>query len=177
MSVSRERVLALILVGLTILTFYLCYLLVRPFLPALAFALALAVMTHPLHRAIKRRVRWRDGAAGLAVAAVGLGVVTPLILVGRTLLVQLGTGIKLLQTELQSGHWREVLGRSPALASVIEWLESEGAQGAAAEKAGETCGGAARPTAAWPRRPSTDAQPSKNARSSVYVSSGACSAG
>lgn len=137
---SRERVLALILVGVTILAFYLCYLLVRPFLPSLAFALALAVITHPLHRAIKRRVRWRDVAAGLAVAVVGLGVVTPLILVGRTLLAELGTGIRLLQTELQSGHWREVLGRSRALASVIEWLQSEVSPGAAAEKAGEVVG-------------------------------------
>lgn len=84
-------------------------LLLRPFLPVLAFALALAVITHPLHRAVKRRVRWPDLAAGLAVAAVGLLVVTPIILVGRTLVVQVAAGIKTLQAEVQSGHWREAV--------------------------------------------------------------------
>jgi hypothetical protein len=69
---SRERVLALTLLGLTVLALYLCYLLVQPFLPALAFAIALAVVTHPMYRAIERRVRPPDLAAGLAVVAVAL---------------------------------------------------------------------------------------------------------
>jgi len=45
---SRERVLALTLLGATVLVFYVCYLLVQPFLPALAWALALAVIAYRL---------------------------------------------------------------------------------------------------------------------------------
>jgi hypothetical protein len=46
---SRERVLALVLLTATALAVYVCYLLTHPFLPALAWALALAVVAHPLH--------------------------------------------------------------------------------------------------------------------------------
>lgn len=137
---SRERVLALTLLGLTVLALYLCYLLIRPFLPVLAFALALAVITHPLYRAIQQRVRWPDLAAGVAVVAVGLLVVTPIILVGQTLIVQLGAGIKTLQAEIQSGHWREVIGRVPWLGRVVAWLETEVDPAAVAGRAGELIG-------------------------------------
>lgn len=137
---SRERVLTLTLFGLTVLAFYLCYLLVRPFLPALAFALALAVVTYPLYRAIRRHVRWPDLAAGLAVLAVGLLVVTPVILVGRTLIVQLTAGIQTLQAEIQSGRWREVVGRFGWLERVVAWIEAEVDPAAAAGKAGEVLG-------------------------------------
>ncbi len=137
---SRERVLTLTLLGITVLMLYLCYLLVRPFLPALAFALALAVITHPLYRAIERRVRPRELAAGLAVVAVGLLVVTPVILVGRTLIVQLRAGIQMLQAEIQSGHWREIVGRIGWLGRVVGWLEAEVNPAAVAEKAGEVLG-------------------------------------
>lgn len=137
---SRERILALTLLGLTVLALYLCYLLMRPFLPVLAFALALAVITFPLYRAIERRVRWRDLAAGLAVVAVGLLVVTPIILVGRTLIVQLQAGIQLLQAEIQSGHWREVVERLGWLGRVVAWIEAEVDPAALAGRAGELLG-------------------------------------
>jgi predicted PurR-regulated permease PerM len=137
---SRERVLTLTLLGLTALSLYLCYLLVQPFLPALAFALALAVITHPMYRAIERHVKPRDVAAGLAVAAVALLVVTPIIVVGRTLLVQLSAGIRTLQVEIQSGHWREVVARTSWLERAVVWVETEVNPAAVAGKAGEVIG-------------------------------------
>ena len=48
--------------------FYICYRLTLPFLPALAWALALAVVTYPLHGWIERRIKRPNIAAGLAVA-------------------------------------------------------------------------------------------------------------
>jgi predicted PurR-regulated permease PerM len=137
---SRERILALTLLGITVIALYLCYLLVQPFLPALAFALALAVITHPLYRAIQRRVTWPDAAASLAVVAVGLLVVTPVILVGRTLVAQVTAGVQTVQAELQSGHWREVVGRVPWLGNVIAWIEAEVNPVAVAGRAGELIG-------------------------------------
>jgi len=67
---SRERALAVVLAAATALAFYLCYRLARPFLPALAWALALAVVAHPLHAWIARRVKNANVAAGLAEAGV-----------------------------------------------------------------------------------------------------------
>jgi predicted PurR-regulated permease PerM len=137
---SRERILTLTLLGLTVIALYLCYLLLRPFLPALAFALALGVITHPFYRAVERRVRRPQLAAGAAVVAIGLLVVTPIILVGRVLVVQLGVGIKTVQAEMQSGHWRETIGRMPWVRRVVAWIEAEVDPTAAAGKAGEVIG-------------------------------------
>jgi predicted PurR-regulated permease PerM len=137
---SRERILTLTLLALTVLALYLCYLLVQPFLPALAFALALAVVTHPVYRAIRRRVKWKDLAAGLAVVAIGLLVVTPIILVGRNLLVQLTAGLQTLQAEIQSGHWRQVVGRLGWLERAVAWIEAEVDPAAVAGKAGDVLG-------------------------------------
>ena len=44
---SRPRALALVLVLVTLIAVYLCYLLIHPFLPAIAWALALAVVAFP----------------------------------------------------------------------------------------------------------------------------------
>jgi predicted PurR-regulated permease PerM len=137
---SRERILALTLLGITVIALYLCYLLVKPFLPALAFALALAVITHPVYRAIRRRMKWPDVAAGVAVVAVGLLVVTPLVLVGRNLVVQLTAGYQTVQAELQSGHWREVVSRVPWFGRLVAWIEAEMDPVAVASRAGEIIG-------------------------------------
>jgi len=136
----RERILTLTLLAITVIAFYLCYLLLQPFLPALAFALALAVVTNPVYRAIRRRVKWDDLAASLAVTAIGLLVVTPIILVGRNLLVQLVAGLQTVQAEAQSGHWREVVGRFAWLERAVAWLEAEVNPAAVAGKAGEMLG-------------------------------------
>jgi predicted PurR-regulated permease PerM len=136
----RERILTLTLLAITVIAFYLCYLLLQPFLPALAFALALAVVTNPVYRAIRHRVKWDDLAASLAVAAIGLLVVTPIILVGRNLLVQLVAGLQTVQAEVQSGHWREVVGRFGWLERAVAWIEAEVNPAAVAGKAGEMLG-------------------------------------
>ena len=54
---SRERALVLVLIVATALAFYVCYRLALPFLPAITWALALAVVAHPLHGLIAARVK------------------------------------------------------------------------------------------------------------------------
>jgi predicted PurR-regulated permease PerM len=74
------------------------------------------------------------------VVAIGLLVVTPIVLVGRTLIVQLTAGIQTLQSEIQSGHWREVIGRIGWLERVVAWIETEVDPAAVAGRAGEALG-------------------------------------
>jgi predicted PurR-regulated permease PerM len=74
---SRERALALMLLVATALAVYLCYQLTRPFLPALAWAFALAVVAHPLHNWLERRLRRANVAAGLAVGLVAVAISRP----------------------------------------------------------------------------------------------------
>src|SRR5687768_16180977 len=82
---SRERVLALTLLIATALGFYLCYLLIYPFLPPLAWALALAVVAHPLHEWLARRIQYPNVAAGLAVFIVAVTIVGPALFVTEKL--------------------------------------------------------------------------------------------
>jgi predicted PurR-regulated permease PerM len=79
----RERLLTLALLAATALVVYVCYLLVRPFTPALVWALALAVIAYPVHVWLERRLRHRGVAAALAVALVAVTVITPAALVGQ----------------------------------------------------------------------------------------------
>ena len=53
---SRARILTIALGIATLLALYVCYLLVKPFIPALVFALALAVATHKPHEWLYRRL-------------------------------------------------------------------------------------------------------------------------
>jgi len=53
---SRPRVQAIALIAATAVSLYLCYLLVQPFIPALSWGLALAVVGYPLHKVICRRI-------------------------------------------------------------------------------------------------------------------------
>ena len=52
---TRERILVLVLAGATVLVGWLCWQLVKPFVPALTWALVLAILDHPLH---ERLLAW-----------------------------------------------------------------------------------------------------------------------
>lgn len=134
---TREHVQVLVLLGATAVGLALCYLLVEPFLPALAWALALAVVAHPAHGWMLRRVPHENLAAGLAVALVAVIVVAPSIFVIQRLVQEAGTGVEAISKGLESGEWRRALERNPRVRSMAEWIEGqiksdEGAKQAAA---------------------------------------------
>lgn len=122
---SRERAQALVLLVATALAVYLCYRLARPFLPAMAWALALAVIAHPLHDRLARRIRQADVAAGVAVALVAVAIVAPTIFITHRIGREAARGAAFLQSAGAAEHWRAVLERYPQLASAFLWL-SEG---------------------------------------------------
>src|SRR5687767_12530495 len=86
--ISRQRVQALVLLGLTALGLYLCYRLVQPFLPALSWGLALAVVGYPLHKFICRRIPYKTPSAALTVLVLALVIIAPLVLVTHHLVRQ-----------------------------------------------------------------------------------------
>ncbi len=61
----------------------LCGLIVWPFLPGIVGAVILAVVAAPLNRWLRRRVHQRTVAASLALAAIFISVVIPLLLIGQ----------------------------------------------------------------------------------------------
>jgi predicted PurR-regulated permease PerM len=123
---SRERVLALVLLLATAFAVYLCYRLARPFLPALAWALALAVVAHPLHDWLARRTRWENLAAGVAVLLIAAVIVAPTIFITQRLGRETARGVVFLQSAEVTEHWRATLERYPQLASALSWFGAGG---------------------------------------------------
>src|ERR1700741_1856431 len=76
---TRERVLVLALAAVTVGAFYLCYRRALPFVPAITWALAIAVVAHPLHRWMRRRLNSKSLAAGLTVLIVTVTLLAPAI--------------------------------------------------------------------------------------------------
>ena len=116
---TRERALVLVLVVVTAVVFYICYRLALPFVPALAWALALAVIAPPLHERIKRRFN-RDGiAAALAVLVVTFIIIAPTIFVGRQIAREAAASVEKIRGGMAEGRWREAVERNPRLAPAL----------------------------------------------------------
>jgi predicted PurR-regulated permease PerM len=120
---SRERALALTLIAATAIVFYLCYQITSPFLPALAWALALAVLTHPLYRWIARRISRPNVAAAVSVLIVTFVLVVPSAFVVHQLGSEIARAVDFITNETETGRWRVMVERNPSLAPVLHWIE------------------------------------------------------
>ena len=134
---SRQRVHALALIAATVLGVYLCYRLVEPFVPALAWGLALAVVAYPMHKTICRRIPHAALSAALSVVAVALVIIAPAAFVIHQLVRQAGDAIRTARDYLETGAWREVLEAQPRLAPIISWAAENIAAEDLAARGGE----------------------------------------
>ncbi|MCI0745427.1 MAG: AI-2E family transporter [Verrucomicrobia subdivision 3 bacterium] len=132
---SRERTLALSLFLLTVASVFVCYLLVRPFISALAWALALAVVAYPVYPSVARRIRHPGWAAGVAVLLVAVMVVGPAIFVVRHIVVEAAAGVEKLQPNFTPEGWRTISKRHPRIARTLERLAEQVDIGQAIERA------------------------------------------
>jgi predicted PurR-regulated permease PerM len=82
---TRRRVRLAALVGLTVLGLVLCGFLAYPFLPALAWAVALAVMAFPIHARLEKVIPGANWAAGVSTAVVVAVILVPILLVAEQL--------------------------------------------------------------------------------------------
>jgi predicted PurR-regulated permease PerM len=122
---SHRQVHMLLLMAVTVAGLYLCYRLAAPFIPAMAGALALAVLFVPLHRRLEQRLGSGNIAAGTCVLVVAVLVAVPLLLIAGRLLGELGRGAQAVQDVIDSGTWRAVFERNPLLAPVGQWLDRQ----------------------------------------------------
>jgi predicted PurR-regulated permease PerM len=134
---SRQRVHALALLAATVLGLYLCYRLAEPFLPALAWGLALAVVAYPIHKAICRRVPNAALSAALSVATVALVLIAPAAFVIQQLVRQAGDAVRVAGEFFETGAWRDALASRPRLAPVLGWVAENVAAEDLAARAGE----------------------------------------
>ncbi len=122
---SRDRVMAMVLIVTTIIAFYLCYLLLSPFLAALAWALALAVVSRPLHIWIERKVKRPGLAAVLTIVAISLLIIIPMALMMQNIVTQGIDVSKSAQETFGNGKWRQRIQANPQLAWLYNLVQNQ----------------------------------------------------
>lgn len=122
---SHNHVRPLVLMGVTAAGLFLCYRLTAPFLPALAWSLALTVLFTPLQQWMESRVRNKSLAAIITVVIISLMVVAPATFVGQQLVQHAAKGTALIEAKLKSGEWASALEARPRLALIFAKLEEQ----------------------------------------------------
>lgn len=122
---SRDRVLVAVFFLATMLLMYWCYLLARPFVPALAWALVFAVVAHPIHQWIKKRVHSARIAAAASVLLVAVMIVAPSVFVLRTILQQATATLNTVQSGKLDEKLRSIMESKSGWASLFEWIDTQ----------------------------------------------------
>jgi predicted PurR-regulated permease PerM len=109
----------------TALGIYLCYRMALPFLPALTWAMALAVLFRPVHRRMESALKRPDMAASVSVLLIALVVVVPAAFLGQRLVSEAVTGADTIRAKVESGEWQRVLDDNPRAAPIAEWVQRQ----------------------------------------------------
>ena len=116
---APPRLRMLVLLAITVAGLWLCVRMALPFLPALAWSLALAVLFVPLQRRLEHRLA-PSVAALTTVLTVALIVVVPATLIGQRLVGEATQGAQLLSAKVESGEWERAFQASPRLQAMAE---------------------------------------------------------
>ena len=136
---------------LTGLVLYLCWLLARPFLAGITWALALAVVAYPLSHWFERWLR-PNPAALFSVLAVVIVLLAPGAFLIQRAFEEAGSGLGTIGQNFSSVRFQETMQRYPYLAKVVDWLaarfdfnqELKRATGGLASQASAVLGGSVR---------------------------------
>lgn len=122
---SRSHIHTLVLIMATLIAIYFCYRLAVPFFPALAWALALAILFAPLHRWLESKVKYPNLAASLTVLIVALIVVVPATFVLERMVGEAIKGTETIRSLVESGQWRRAFESHRFLAPIGLWIEQQ----------------------------------------------------
>jgi predicted PurR-regulated permease PerM len=101
---------------------YVCVRLLLPFLPALAWSLALAVIFTPVHGLVEARLGDHNLSAAITTLLIGLLVVIPIVLIGGWVVQAAAEGAATIQDRLASGEWRRAIESNELLAPFSRWI-------------------------------------------------------
>lgn len=113
------------LTAATALGSYLCYLMAVPFVPALTWALALAIMCMPAHHRLESAVRNTSLAALISVLLAGVVVVGPATFIARRLVTEGATGADTVRARVASGEWQRALDAHPGIAPLARRVTAQ----------------------------------------------------
>ncbi|MFY0537375.1 AI-2E family transporter [Nannocystis pusilla] len=127
---KREKVRWLILLSGVALAFYLCWLMLQPFVRVLLWGLVLTSAFGPVHRRICQRIKNQDIAALVSCFAVVLTIGIPTALIGLALVRELAPAFETLQAMISS----LLDPNSPVIGKLTQWLAERGVDIAAVKQ-------------------------------------------
>ena len=119
----RRQIGTFVILAVTGLGICICYYLANPFLPALTWAFALAVLIAPVHRKVESGVRFPGIAALLSTTLAAISIIVPALFVAQQLVREAANGASYMERALRASEWREAIAGYPTLADVVAWLE------------------------------------------------------
>jgi len=122
---SPDHVHALMLLLITSVGIYLCLWMSAPFVPAMAWALALAVLFAPLQRRLEQRFGHPGLAATGCVIAAGILVVVPAFFVADRIAGEVAKWAGTINLLVESGEWRRTLDAHPGVAAAVQWIDDQ----------------------------------------------------
>ncbi|HEX3146964.1 MAG TPA: AI-2E family transporter [Gemmataceae bacterium] len=108
---------------LTIVLLILCAVLAWPFLPALSWAFALAVIAWPMHVQISRVIGRSSIAAAISTLAVFLLVFLPFLFVVYELTQEATSAAENMKNKSAEGVLKETMEKTPGLDRVVAWAD------------------------------------------------------
>ena len=107
---SHRQIRLMALMAATAIGIYLCYLMALPFLPALTWALALAVLFMPIHRRLESTLKHPNLAASATILLIGSIVVVPAAFIGQRLISEAVTSVDTVRANpALGGYWGKAL--------------------------------------------------------------------
>ena len=122
---SRKHVHTLLLMTVTVVGIYLSYRLAAPFLDALTWSLALAILVAPLHRWLESKVKSPNLAATICVLLVVVIVIVPAMFVADRIISEAVSGADTVKSMIESGEWRRIFEAHPRIAPAGDWIARE----------------------------------------------------
>lgn len=118
------RLRTAILVAATGGTFYLCWLMVRPFLAVITWATALAILTYPAMTRLEQRMSPK-AAAFISICLVAIVIITPLMFLTQALFAEVSGIMASFAAGPNSWDVFAKLQQYPTVASVLEWVQKK----------------------------------------------------
>lgn len=124
---TGERFRPFALAALTAVLLALCAILTYPFLPAVTWGVALAVIAWPLHAWVLRHITEnRTAAAALSVLVVVLAIVVPGVFVAQQLAREAASAADHIREQQAKNVLHDRLAHTPGMSGVVEWTDRTG---------------------------------------------------
>ena len=111
----------LVLTGFAV---YLCWRMTQPFLGALTWAVAFAVIAHPLHDVLEKRTGKPSLAALMAVIIVIALMIVPGIFLIESAIHEAASGLRELQAYFASDRWKAAISGAGRVGRFVSWLDA-----------------------------------------------------